>query len=690
MIECQDCGTPVSESVGYCPRCGSRLPHKNKRQTTGFKRRNLIATLLSLVIVCSLILLIDYQNAPDKYKEWYNTYFPASTDATQPMEAPADSQNEEAWDKQIDAYLADGKKDLALQLLHQQIAADGASAQFYGRAAERFSQHGYPADAAAMWLEGMMESRAPELAEQLRQSVAPVDMIETNTLKQFLTTVYEKPVEQITWQDLYRLKSLSISEEGISYRIELTEDIEADEADASGLLSMPLPRKFSDQPWTMGELALFWGLQELQWDMTTVLDERLLLAMPELHQLRMVYGFRENPFFWASLTGLQELSLQGSGLTSLEGIAQLQNLRKLELNRTKVDNLEPLAALSELESLTLRRNDLITSVDQVSQFSGLRELTLEGEELFMLQPLAKLTQVEALALHHTGTKDISFVAQLPALKSLTLDNNSKLSNLAPLAGLTGLEHLQLDAGNTDTLDELARLTSLQSLNLSGLRDLTPLAHLKKLHSLELRRSSGTSDLRPLAGLRQLEDLSFIDNVGGIDEAASILKLGKLKRLRLMDSSVYGDMSGISSLRELEELHIQNSEVQLNLASLTGLSKLKKLAINNSRLIYNVYIERQGFMTSYYYDHRNWDDELGKWKGPPQLETLELTGNKLTKLSFAARLSKLTHLNLEDNSITRIEPLLKLTQLRLVNLLENPVLDWSPADQMQDTVFRRTM
>ncbi|WP_374017721.1 hypothetical protein ABU162_26990 [Paenibacillus thiaminolyticus] len=32
----------------------------------------------------------------------------------------------------------------------------------------------------------------------------------------------------------------------------------------------------------------------------------------------------------------------------------------------------------------------------------------------------------------------------------------------------------------------------------------------------------------------------------------------------------------------------------------------------------------------------------------------------------------------------------LPQLRLVNLRENPVLDWSPADQMQDTVFLRTM
>ncbi|MBG9793972.1 hypothetical protein ABD76_16245 [Paenibacillus dendritiformis] len=176
--------------------------------------------------------------------------------------------------------------------------------------------------------------------------------------------------------------------------------------------------------------------------------------------------------------------------------------------------------------------------------------------------------------------------------------------------------------------------------------MSPLAHLKKLRSLELRRSSGTSDLRPLAGLVRLEELSLVDHIGGIDEASSIFKLGKLKRLQLSNSNVYGDMSGISALRELEELRIQNSEVHLKLASLTGLSKLKKLAINNSGLIYNVFIERQGFMTSYYYDDRNWDEELGQWKGLPQL--------------------------------------------RLVDLRDNPVLDWSSADQMQDTVFLRTM
>lgn len=684
MIECQDCGTQVSESVGYCPRCGSRLPDKNKRRSN-FKRRNLIATLLSLVIVCSLILLVDYQNAPDKYNDWF------STDAAESTEETAAGLKEEAWDKQFEAYLADGKKDLALELLQQQIAAQGASAQLYGWTAERFSQHRYPAEAAAIWLEGIMETGAPELAEQLRQAVAPADMIESGSLKRFLKTAYGKPAEQITWEDLYQLKSLSISDERISFQLEARDTNHTGNADDSGLLSEPLRTKFTERPWTTGELALFWGLRSLQWDVSAkLLDERLLLTLPDMQQLRLAYGFRQNPLTWASLSGLEELSLQGTGLASLEGIGQLQNLRKLELERTKVDDLEPLAALSGLESLTLRRNDLIISVEQVSQLSGLRELTLEGEELFMLQPLAELTQLEALALHHTGTKDISFAAQLPALTSLTLEGNSELSNLAPLARLTGLTHLELDAGHSDKLGGLAKLTNLESLHLRGINDLSPLAHLKKLRSLELRRSSGTHDLRPLAGLTRLEELSLVDNVGGIDEAGSIFKLGKLKRLRVMDSNVYGDMSGISSLRELEELHIQNSEVQLKLAFLTGLGKLKKVAINNSELIDNVYIERQGFMTSYYYDNRDWDEELGQWKAPPQLEALELTGNKLTTLSFAARLGKLTHLNLEDNSITSIEPLLKLPQLRLVNLRENPVLEWSPADQMQDTVFLRTM
>lgn len=689
MIECQDCGTQVSESVGYCPRCGSRLPYKNKRHT-GFRRRNLIAALLSLAMVCSVILLADYLNAPDKDNEWLHTNTPASTDAVDSKEMPGGSLKEEAWDKQLEAYLADGKKDLALQLLQEQLSAQGASAQLYGRAAERFIRHRYPAEAAAIWLEGMMETGARELAEELRQSVAPADIIESGSLRRFLKTAYSKPAEQITWEDLYQLKSLSISEESISYLIE-SEDKEPDDAEASALLSMPLPRKFSDQPWATGELALFWGLRSLQWDVSAnLLDERLLPALPDMKQLRLAYGFRQNPLAWASLSGVEELSLQGSGLESLEGIGQLPKLRKLELERTKVDNLEPLAALGGLESLTLRRNDLITSVEEVSQFSGLRELTLEGEDLFMLQPLAKLTQLEALALHRTGTKDISFAVQLPALTSLTLDDNSKLSNLAPLARLTRLTHLELDAGPSDTLDVLAKLTNLESLKLRGIHDLSPLTHLKKLRSLELRRSSGTSDLRPLAGLAQLESLTLADNIGGIDEAAPIFKLGKLKRLRVLDSNVYGDMSGISALRELEELRIQNSEVHLKLASLTGLSKLKKLAINHSSLIYNVFIERQGFMTSYYYDDRNWDEELGQWKGLPQLETLELAGNKLTKLSFAARLGKLTHLNLEDNSITSIEPLLMLPQLRLADLRDNPVLDWSSADQMQDTVFLRTM
>ncbi|WCF06668.1 leucine-rich repeat domain-containing protein [Paenibacillus thiaminolyticus] len=75
-----------------------------------------------------------------------------------------------------------------------------------------------------------------------------------------------------------------------------------------------------------------------------------------------------------------------------------------------------------------------------------------------------------------------------------------------------------------------------------------------------------------------------------------------------------------------------------------------------------------------------------------MEELSLVGNVggIDEAGSIFKLGKLTHLNLEDNSITSIEPLLKLPQLRLINLRENPVLDWSPADQMQDTVFLRTM
>lgn len=75
--------------------------------------------------------------------------------------------------------------------------------RLYGWTAERFSQHRYPAEAAAIWLEGIMETGAPELAEQLRQAVAPADMIESGLLKRFLKTAYGKPAEQITWEDLY-------------------------------------------------------------------------------------------------------------------------------------------------------------------------------------------------------------------------------------------------------------------------------------------------------------------------------------------------------------------------------------------------------------------------------------------------------------------------------------------------------
>lgn len=113
------------------------------------------------------------------------------------------------------------------------------------------------------------------MAEQLRQSVAPADMIESGSLQRFLKTAYGKPVEQITWEDLYQLKSLSISDESISFQLEARDTNITGNADDSGLLSEPLRNKLTELPWTTGELALFWGLRSLQWDVSAnLLDER--------------------------------------------------------------------------------------------------------------------------------------------------------------------------------------------------------------------------------------------------------------------------------------------------------------------------------------------------------------------------------------------------------------------------------
>ena len=183
-------------------------------------------------------------------------------------------------------------------------------------------------------------------------------------------------------------------------------------------------------------------------------------------------------------------------------VADAQAVTELELSQMGVDKNQPyihnLTALKYFTNLT---------------YLGLGYAVQNAEDPTApvdISPLAGLTKLESLQMGGLVIDDLSAVANLKSLISLTVFNGEQALDLTPLAGLTGLEALTLRNNEITDISALKGLTNLRYLDLEGnqITDVTPLAGLTNMNRLFLSNNPVT-DFTPLAEIRaNLEEWDF--------------------------------------------------------------------------------------------------------------------------------------------------------------------------------------
>lgn len=169
-------------------------------------------------------------------------------------------------------------------------------------------------------------------------------------------------------------------------------------------------------------------------------------------------------------------------------------LTELELSQMGVDKDQPyihsLAALQYFTNLTYL--GLGYAVQNASDPTAPIDITV----------IANLTHLESLQMAGVVINDLSPLAKLDHLKSLTLFNGDQPLDLAPLAGLVNLEALTLRNNRISDLTPLSGLAKLGYLDLEGnqITDVSPLAGLTGLERLYLT-DNPISDFSPLAEVR---------------------------------------------------------------------------------------------------------------------------------------------------------------------------------------------
>ena len=256
------------------------------------------------------------------------------------------------------------------------------------------------------------------------------------------------------------------------------------------------------------------------------------------------------------LTELQELFLDGIGLTDLRPLGSLAHLRVVDIGRTLVTDLTPLAGLAELEDLKYLP-EVAPLPESLAALGQLEVLTLGSETPMDLAALANLTNLRALRLIGEGVRDLGPIAGLSKLRELNCDATS-VAQLAPLTTLNSLETLVIGNGQVADLKPLADLLALRELSIESSK-LDDLAGVESLRSLRTIRVAGSQvrNLNPLAQLGGLEFLTITD--GPVEEIGALVALRNLRYLCIAKTQV-SDLRPLAGLNALETLDVCRTPV----------------------------------------------------------------------------------------------------------------------------------
>ena len=256
------------------------------------------------------------------------------------------------------------------------------------------------------------------------------------------------------------------------------------------------------------------------------------------------------------MINLTSLTLQGSGIRSLEWAADLTGLEKLYItiydcpyDEPCLDDLTPLRGMTRMRELDLPNTSRLKSLEGLENMTKLERLYINGSNALYtdLDPLKNLTRVTTFHIPDRANTGTSYDA-------------------SGIAGMTSLTELTLEP-SMESLEPLRNLTGLESLNLSGtwhpasaFRSLEPLSDLTELRELRLDLGGWVTDLSPLASLTGLRELTIYSETGngrGNQRLKDISPLASLTNLRTLELNEDGvtDISALAGLEHLQKVSI---------------------------------------------------------------------------------------------------------------------------------------
>ena len=254
------------------------------------------------------------------------------------------------------------------------------------------------------------------------------------------------------------------------------------------------------------------------------------------------------------------------------------------------------AAKEKLAGETIQPANLRLSFENVDeatlaaaflQFPNAGRVTIDKSNLASVRSLALLRDVTRLELKNLKALDLTPVAGMAKLKTLSL-TYSQIDDFTPLAGLAALTDLECYGAEVKSFAPLAACPNLDRVYFyaakstpEGYASLGLLKQVKKFHG-------GLTKMTSVAWLRQVPQAEEVKIFAEkIDDLSPIGSLPNLTYLRLWDmnggalSTAVGNLAFLANCKKLEVLELPGSSFT-NTDALAGLTALKSVDLSGGR------------------------------------------------------------------------------------------------------------
>ena len=425
-------------------------------------------------------------------------------------------------------------------------------------------------------------------------------------------------------------------------------------------------------------------------------------ALSKLKNLKnfIKYGGRDYEEIIRNLAvnnSIEELTISGQDMRSMDLIKKLINLKSLTLNNCEIVKIEGLEKMKQLKSLSLETNK-IKVIEGLENLINLEKLDLYNNKIVDITPISVNSSIKELNLlknpdidgnrnNYTGERlealnkigeildrggiiyiDIGQIKLFNNYKELDLSYQG-LETLEPLEGITELKKLDLP-GNRLTLEDvksqeiLKNIKNLEILNLNN-NKITNIKVINQLNNLKHLYLLGNNNI---IELKQIEDI--ISNLDVLQVSTESLKtilncdVNKITTLNIMGSQLT-EIPDLSKLTKLSKLNIGTNPNISNFDILSKAINLTYLSMSNNNL-HGRMIDFTKLINLVYLDLSNntlWSEEL---------ENLKVLKNN-TNLTI----------NLSNNSIIDATALLELNPNTKINLTGNVNLSQESKDKLKE-------